>query len=303
MTSTEAGRIERAVWGTSVALFTTDPARLPAAGAVLIEELAAIDGACSRFRPDSEISRVNAARGATVQVGPLLAEALSVALRAAELTEGIVDPTIGGAVRALGYDRDFARVRDDDRPVASAGPAPGWRRLEWHAEDRTLRAPRGVWLDLGATAKAFAADRIAARAADRAGCGVLVSLGGDVGMGGEPPGEGWHVGVSDDHADRKPAVTVTVTAGGLATSGTFRRRWRRGGRTLHHIVDPRTGDVAAACWRTASVAAATCVDANIASTAAIVLGRAAPGWLDERGLAARLVGEDGTVTSVSGWPA
>ncbi len=302
MTSSATGRVERAVWGTSVALFTTDPTGLPAAGAVLIEELAAIDAACSRFRPDSEISRVNAARGATVQVGALLAEAVSVALRAAELTNGAVDPTIGGAVRALGYDRDFAQVRDDDQPVAPAGPAPGWRRLEWDAEQRMLRAPRGVWLDLGATAKALAADRIAARAADLAGCGVLVSLGGDVAIGGEPPGEGWQVGVSDDHEDPKPTLTVTLTAGGLATSGTFRRRWRRGGRTVHHIVDPRTGDVAAPCWRTASVVAATCVDANIASTAAIVMGRAAPGWLAECGLPARLVAEDGTVTSVTGWP-
>jgi thiamine biosynthesis lipoprotein len=246
---------------------------------------------------------VHAARGAAVQVGPLLAGAVSVALRAAELTNGIVDPTIGAAVRALGYDRDFSQVRDDDRPIAPAGPAPGWRRLEWDAEQRLLRVPRGVWLDLGATAKALAADRIAARAADLAGCGVLVSLGGDVAIGGEPPGEGWQVGVSDDHEDPKPTLTLTLTAGGLATSGTFRRRWRRGGRTVHHIVDPRTGDVAAPCWRTASVVAATCVDANIASTAAIVMGRAAPGWLAECGLPARLVAEDGTVTSVTGWPA
>jgi thiamine biosynthesis lipoprotein len=302
VTSAATGRNERALWGTSVALFTTDPARLPAAGAVLLEELAAIDAACSRFRPDSEISRVNAARGATVQVGPLLAEAVSVARRAAELTNGIVDPTIGAAVHALGYDRDFAHVRDDDRPVAPAGPALGWQRLEWDGEQRTLRAPRGVWLDLGATAKALAADRIAARAADRAGCGVLVSLGGDVAMGGEPPGEGWHVGVSDDHEDPAPSLTVTLAGGGLATSGTFRRRWRRGGRTVHHIVDPRTGDVAAPCWRTASVVAANCVDANIASTAAIVMGQAAPGWLAERLLPARLVAEDGAVTSVGGWP-
>jgi thiamine biosynthesis lipoprotein len=302
VTTTEPSGIERAVWGTSVALFTTDPTALPAAGAVLIEELAAIDAACSRFRPDSEISRVNAARGAVVQVGPLLAEAMSVALRAAELTNGIVDPTIGAAVRALGYDRDFAEVRDDDQPVATAGPAPGWRRLEWDAERRTLRAPRGVWLDLGATAKALAADRIAARAADRAGCGVLVSLGGDIAMGGEPPSDGWQIGVSDDHEDPRPSLTVTLTGGGLATSGTFRRRWRRGGRTVHHIVDPRTGDAATPCWRTASVVAANCVDANIASTAAIVMGRAAPDWLAESGLPARLVTEDGTVTSVAGWP-
>jgi thiamine biosynthesis lipoprotein len=294
--------MEQAVWDTSVVLLTTEPTGMRAAGAVLIEELAAIDDACSRFRPDSEISRVHAARGTAVQVGPLLAVAVSVALRAAELTNGVVDPTVGAAVRALGYDRDFARIRDGDEPIAAAGPAPGWWRLEWDAERRSLMVPRGVWLDLGATAKALAADRIAARAAEAAGCGVLVSLGGDIAIGGDPPGAGWKVSVSDDHTDRKPAVTVTLTGGGLATSGISRRRWRRGGRTVHHIVDPRTGDVAAPCWRTASVVAATCVDANIASTAAIVMGQAAPRWLTECALPARLVAEDGTVTQIAGWP-
>ena len=95
---------------------------------------------------------------------------------------------------------------------------------------------------------------------------------------------------------------VTITAGGLATSGTTRRRWRRGGRTVHHIVDPRTGDIPASRWRTVSVAAATCVDANTASTAAVVLGDAAPGWLAARGLPARLVDVDGAVSTTAGWP-
>ena len=187
-------------------------------------------------------------------------------------------------------------------PSWRRGGHPGWRRLGWAAERRLLRVPRGVWLDLGATAKALAADRIAARAAEVAGCGVLVGLGGDIAVGGEPPGEGWEVGVSDDHTDPDPRVSVTITGGGLATSGTSRRRWRRGGRAVHHIVDPRTGDVAGPCWRAASVMAASCVDANIASTAAIVMGRAAPGWLAERELPARLVAEDGSVTHIAGWP-
>jgi FAD:protein FMN transferase len=302
MTASAPCRMQRAVWGTTALLLTVDPAGLSPAGDVLDEELAAIDAACSRFRSDSEISRVHAARGAAVRVGPVLAEAVSVALRAAELTNGVVDPTIGAAVCALGYDRDFALVRDGDDPVASVGPAPGWWRLRWDAERRLLLVPRGIWLDLGATAKALAADRVAATAAEAAGCGVLVSLGGDVAVGGVPPDGGWQVGVSDDHTDPVPEVTITLTAGGLATSGTARRRWRRGGRTVHHIVDPRTGDAAAPCWRTASVVAATCVDANIASTAAIVMGGAAPRWLAGCALPARLVADDGTVTHVAGWP-
>jgi thiamine biosynthesis lipoprotein len=158
--------------------------------------------------------------------------------------------------------------------------------------------PLGIWLDLGATAKALAADRIAVRGAAAAGCGVLVGLGGNVAVGGDAPGAGWEVRTPDD----QPAVTGTLAGGGLATSSTARRRWRRGGRTVHHIVDPRSGDIATPYWRTASVVADSCVDANTASTAAIVLGRAAPQWLTERALPARLVAEDGTVTHVAGWP-
>jgi thiamine biosynthesis lipoprotein len=214
----------------------------------------------------------------------------------------VVDPTIGEAVRVLGYDRDFADVPRDGDAVAATGPAPGWWRLRWDADAATLLVPRGIWLDLGATAKALAADRIATAAAAAAGCGVLVALGGDLAIGGPSPDEGWQVGVGDDHT-AGPDVTVTLNQGGLATSGTARRRWRRGGRTVHHIVDPRTGDVAVSCWRTATVAAASCVAANTASTAAVVMGRAAVPWLARCALPARLVAEDGAVTEVAGWPA
>jgi thiamine biosynthesis lipoprotein len=107
--------------------------------------------------------------------------------------------------------------------------------------------------------------------------------------------------VTDDHAAAggDPGETVAIAAGGLATSSTAVRRWPGG----HHIVDPSTGAPATAPWRTVSVAAATCVDANIASTAAVVLGAAAPGWLAERGLPARLCAQDGAVLRVAGWPA
>jgi thiamine biosynthesis lipoprotein len=283
------------LWSTTARIVVTDPRALPAARRRAEDRTRQVEAACSRFRPDSELSRLHAARGAAVSVGPLLAEAVSVALRAAELTDGVVDPTVGAAVRALGYDREF--VRDDDEPIVPAGPAPGWSRLGWKAERRSLVVPLGIWLDLGATAKALAADRIAVRGAAAAGCGVLVGIGGNVAVGGDAPGAGWQVRTPDD----PPAVTGTLAGGGLATSSTARRRWRRGGRTVHHIVDPRSGDIATPYWRTASVVADSCVDANTASTAAIVLGRAAPQWLTERALPARLVAEDGTVTHVAGW--
>ena len=90
---------------------------------LLREELDAVDAACSRFREDSEIERLHRDAGRAVEVTPLLAEALAVALRAARLTGGLVDPTVGAAVCSLGYDRDFAAVTDGES--GSAVPAPG----------------------------------------------------------------------------------------------------------------------------------------------------------------------------------
>jgi thiamine biosynthesis lipoprotein len=165
--------------------------------------------------------------------------------------------------------------------------------------------PKGVELDYGATAKALAADIAAQDAAGAGARGVLVSIGGDIAIAGEPPPAGWPVLVADDHAGgiRQPGQTIVLRSGGLATSSTALRRWRRGERELHHILDPATGTPAAEHWRTVSVAAASCVDANIASTTAIVRGERAPDWLEQLALPARLVTRDGAVTLTGGWPA
>jgi len=285
--------------GTTAEVVVTDPRRLAPAVAVLREELDAVDRACSRFRADSEISRLD--RGRAVRVGSLLAEALAVALRAARLTDGLVDPTVASAVRALGYDRDYAEIADGG-PATVPEPAPGWHRVLLDGD--TVVLPRGVELDLGATAKALAADRAAVAIARRTGGGTLVNLGGDLAAAGPAPRGGWQVAIGDDHVDAAddPDTTVTLTSGGLATSGITRRRWRRGGRTVHHIVDPRTGDIPDPHWRTVSVAAKSCVDANTASTAAIVLGAKGQDWLAARRLPARLVTVDGAVVTTPGWP-
>lgn len=291
--------------GTTATLLVTDPRRLAIGEAVLRTELAAIDRACSRFRLDSELARVNRTAGAAVTVSELFAEAVQAALRAARLTGGSVDPTVGHALAELGYDRTFTALPSDDpRPVAPARPAPGWRQVTWDRHLRRLRLPAGGALDLGATAKALAADRAAGTAAAAAGCGVQVNLGGDVATAGDPPAQGWPVGLADDHATaishRHP--TVTMTGGGMATSGTRVRSWRRAGRVLHHIIDPATGAPADPYWRTVTVAAASCVEANAAATAAVVRGCAAAGWLRRTGLPARLVRPDGTVLLLGGWP-
>jgi thiamine biosynthesis lipoprotein len=291
--------------GTDATVLVTKPSCLDAAHELLATELAAIDLACSRFRDDSELARLNRAGGQPVPVSALFATAIEVALRAAELTGGDVDPTCGQALVSLGYDRDFDEVtRAPDRAAAPPMPLPGWRAVRLDAVAGTVSVPAGVLLDLGATAKALAADRAAGQIATALGCGVLVNLGGDIAAVGRPPVGGWRVRVTDSSkaADDAPGQTVVVHGGGLATSSTTIRAWRMAGLPVHHIVAPLTGSPARSCWRTVSVAAATCVDANTASTAAIIRDYSAIAWLEGLGLPARLVRTDGAVITVSGWP-
>ena len=293
------------VFGTTAVLIVTDPPALGLARSIADAELAAVDAACSRFRPDSELSRLNHAHGELTPVSELFAELIAEALRAAELTDGDVDPTCGQALTAAGYDRDFAELRAGPLPgPGPASPVAGWRAVRLDQPARTVRLDRGAQLDLGATAKAWAADRCARLIAARTGCGALVSLGGDIAVAGPPPGGGWRVRTTDDHAagPDAPGQTVSIRSGGLATSSTTVRTWTAGGRVMHHIIDPATGSPVASCWRTVSVAAESCADANIASTAAIIRSEAAPGWLSAAGLPARLVRSDGSVTTTAGWP-
>ncbi len=299
------GKAEFRALGTGAVLLTTERGRIAAATMAVRQELAEVDAACSRFRPDSELEVANRAGGRLVVVGPLLAEAVEVALRAARITEGDVDPTVGPVMQAIGYDRDFAEIGSVGEPVFTAVPVFGWEHVRFDRRWGTLRLPVGVQLDLGATAKALAADRAAKRACAEVGGGVLVSLGGDIATAGEAPDQGWLVKVTDWHGAGlgAPGQTVKIESGGLATSSTTVRRWSQSGRDVHHIIDPATGSPAAVVWRTVSVAAATCVDANIASTAAIIRGERSPAWLAHLGLPARLVRPDGSVTVVGGWPA
>ncbi len=302
--------------GTSVVLRVTDSARLPQARAIVASELQRIDLACSRFRGDSDLARVNAlAGGRPVRVAPLLISALQVALRAAELTDGDVDPTVGAALMLAGYDRDWSLLEPappQDRPALRTAPVvharlrSGWRTVQLDSARHTVQIPRGIALDLGATAKAWAADRAAAAVQCDCDCGALVAIGGDIATAGPAPDEGWRIHVIDDHRaqpDDHHGQTVSIQSGGLATSSTATRRWCHGSSTMHHIIDPATGAPAVGLWRTVSVAAGSCTDANIASTAALVRGDAtAAGWLDRRGLPARLVDHRDGVLYVGDWP-
>ena len=320
--------------GTSAVLQVTNLRALARARAIVKRELDLIDRACSRFRPDSDLQRVNTAQGRYTSVSPLLIEAVQVALDAAELTGGDVDPTVGNALVLAGYDRDWAQL---ERPVDGPEPAgvfespggphrgygpvhggprgdrtdrvsrpcrttirarvtPGWRAIEIDRERTAIRVPTGVHLDLGATAKAWAADRAVAAAHKATGAGSLLGLGGDIATAGAAPEAGWQICVTDDHrsAPGTQGQTVAIRSGAIATSSTAVRRWMHEGRMRHHIIDPATSAPVARTWRTVSVAAETCLDANIASTAALVRAGSAPEWLERLGLPARLV---------SGWPA
>ena len=288
--------------GTYVHLATSDAALLDRAVAVAGSVLTTIDRTCSRFRRDSDLSRVNARAGHAVPVDPVLVAAVRVAIAAAHESDGLVDPCLGAQLVALGYDADLGVValRPDQpwRPLPRH-PAGAWRDVE--VEDETVRVPRGISLDLGATAKAWAADLVALTILEELGSGCVVSLGGDIRVVGDDRVPSWPVRVTEK-PDDQGGTWVWLDAGGLATSSTVVRRWRAGGAERHHLVDPRTGLPVDGPWRTVTATGPTSVAANVATTAALVLGAEAVDWLDARGIDARLVGRDGRTTRTGTWP-
>lgn len=306
------------VWGSVALVAVANSAGLEPAREAVVAVVEEFDRACSRFRQDSELSALNAAAGRSVHVSRLLIDSVEAALRAATITDGDVDPSVGEALMALGYDRDLASIvaeaapgpgsQGASEPAVQPSPrvakVPGWRAIRVDRDRGTIMLPRGVSLDLGATAKALAADRAAVHASQQAGCGVLVGLGGDIALAGSAPRDGWRVRVTDDHRGGvdAPGQWIRLRSGGLATSSTTTRRWRAGGEMIHHLLDPANGRPVRGMWRTASVAAGSCLDANIASTAAIVRGQRAVPWLTSLKLPSRLVTTTGASVHLAGWP-
>jgi thiamine biosynthesis lipoprotein len=289
--------------GTSVFVAVRDPAELGRAMALAEEVLADVDEVCSRFRPDSDLSRVNAHPGEWVEVDPLLVAATEVAVAAARATDGLVHPLLGRRLVELGYDRDFGELVDlADGRVSETEPPHlhSWADIGVDPGG-AVRIPAGTSLDLGATGKAWAADLIATAYEDRLDQSAVVSVGGDlrIARAGDRP---WTVAVAERPGD-VPDTLVDLDSGGLATSSTRVRRWTRAGVRRHHLLDPRTGLPAQEVWRTVSATGSTCSAANTATTAAIVLGEDAPAWLAAHGVTARLVASDGGVRTVGRWPA
>jgi FAD:protein FMN transferase len=283
----------------------TESDKLADAERILQIELDAIDRTCSRFRSDSELASLQRHDGRSTVVSPLLFTALETAVAVAEMTSGAVDPTVGNALATLGYDCDFDLINCGAAPAPIAlAPAVGYGCIELNTRARTVRMPKDVRLDLGSTAKALAADNAARRIADQLGASTLVSLGGDVSVAGPSPVGGWAIGIAVDSSMPGPECdhVVAIREGGLASSSTAVRTWRRGGVQVHHIIDPATGNCAPSYWELVSANGRSCVDANALSTAAVVWGEEALDHLAIFHQAVRLVRFDGAVFVSGGWP-
>jgi thiamine biosynthesis lipoprotein len=248
-----------------------------------IERLfAARDRAFSRFNPDSELNGVNAAAGASVRVSQEFAHMLGLALEAARETDGLVDPTLGAELVAAGYDADFAALGGDPR---SSSPVERSTRETVGLDGRSVVVPRGVQLDLNGVVKSRTVDDALALLSGEG----FVSAGGDLAVRGTlvvalPRGG-----------------TVRLVRGALATSGTDRRRWVRGGTVQHHLIDPRTGAPSSSPWEQVTVCGLTCVGADVAAKAAFLLGSDGASWLDVRGLPGRFVTADDDVVVNHAW--
>ena len=236
------------------------------------ELFASVDAIFSRFRPESELRRVNAAGGSAVHVSPRFAAAVSAALEAARASRGLVDPTLGAAIEALGYDTDFHELRPDPRPCQSA-PAGDWRTISVCGQ--LLLRPRGTALDLNGVVKAMTVDEAAG----------LLDTPGWVAAGGDIATHETTVNVA-----LPGGGAVALEAGGIATSGTATRQWWRGGRLQHHLLDPRTGQPADSPWTHVTALGRSCLSADIAAKAGFLLGAEGPEWLERRGVAARFLG-------------
>lgn len=258
---------------------------------VAVREIAHIEELASRFRPQSELSRLNAA--GSLEVSPDLMRLVTVALSLREATGGRFDPTVHGAMVAAGYDRTIDEVPPDGPVAGAAVPAGG--KVNANPQTGHITLGPGVALDLGGIAKGWAADRAADVLGVAGGC--LVSMGGDIAVRGTNDGEPWAVEVM--HGDGP--TTLGLTRGGMATSGTDRRTWRRGGKQMHHVIDPATGRPSTTDLVRVTAIAEDAAHAEAWATALLVSGSdSAAREADEMGLPAVLVGSDGRTTSAGG---
>jgi thiamine biosynthesis lipoprotein len=262
--------------GTDVSLIAPDPVDGfdRAAGQVEVV-FAAIDERFSRFRPDSELSGVNANAGRWTPISATFAQLLSMALSGAERTAGLFDPTVLPALIAAGYDRDFEVVRARRASPSAPPPGPGgrWGDVELDCRGKRLRMPPEVALDFGGIAKGWAVDL----AVENLGWPpwAVVDAGGDIRIGGHPPDGGVDIAVEDPERSETEVLRLRLSSGALATSSVVLRSWGAGWRAgVHHIIDPRTGRPALTSVIQATTWADTCAEAEVRSTWALLGGPA-----------------------------
>lgn len=287
------------IWGLSGSLHTESDNLLPFAEDRLNFWLEVIDKACNRFRPDSELSRLNEAQGDVV-LSTVLVRALVAARRASELTGGLCDPTILPSLEALGYDRDYDSLGDVADTPLDLRPAPGFSALGFDEVARTVHKTFDCRIDLGASAKALVADLVARDVAPTGG--VVVEIGGDVSARGRGRKGLWVVGIASTLTITGDEPRIALENGAIATSSNDVRTWRRGDHVIGHIIDPRSGRSAVSPFAAATVIDTDCVSANAFATAALLWGEDAAWHIAQAGRSARLVRHDGTVEFVGAWP-
>ncbi len=285
--------------GSDVHLLVPEPRASEYADAV-VTLFAEWENTLSRFRPESELSRLNARAGSPITVGPILLEAVEASLEAARATGGLFDPTLRHDLVRMGYDRSFEEIGDGAPPDEPPHGGGAWRQVVVDRSAAIVTLPVGSGLDLGGIAKGMAVDASLVLLSRLGVDAALVSAGGDLAVLGLPPGKrAWGVLVGGD----PDGPVVPLVRGALATSGTARRRWTQGTVGRHHLVDPNTGEPAVSGLGQVTVAGASCRAAEVGSTAAFVAGpRLGPDLLARLGLAGLLVTESGREIRVGRWP-
>lgn len=286
-----------AAMGSQVHILAVDapPNALPNARAAV----GALERRWSRFRPDSEISRINAAGGHPITVSTTTATLVALAVRGCAATGGAYDPTVLDAVIGAGYDRSFELTATSDTgPTVVARPAPGCAGIAVDVDTGLVRLPAGVRIDPGGIGKGLAADLTATALVADGAAGALVNIGGDLRVAGAPPPGGWRIDID------LPAVAdteLTLRSGGVATSGTHRRRWVRNGQQQHHLIDPRTGASSASLLMAATVVAGTAWRAEVLTKAVLLADSidAATRLLTAAAAAGLLVDADGRTHEIA----
>ncbi len=253
-----------------------------------------LEATWSRFRPDSELSRIcrDAGTGPVAASADMLA-AVGHALTLWYVTDGRFDPTIRAALEACGYDRTFRQVARHSTAAPPPVPAPGCEGVRVDRDLGTVTLPAGIELDLGGVGKGLAADLVATGLAERGAAGACIALGGDVRVTGvQTDGSSWLVPIEDPLDESRTLALRPLVDQAVVTSTTRFRRWRRGDVEMHHLIDPATGSPARRGITAVVVQAEEAWWAEGVAKAALVAGADSGLELLERlGIAAVVVGD------------